>query len=52
MSKESLKAIKNLLITKYENKEDLEKDLIILKELIQIDNNSYSIQKEKVLTIF
>ena len=39
MSKESLKAIRNLLTTKYTNKEDLEKDLIILKEVIQIDNN-------------
>ena len=53
MSKESLKAIRNLLTTKYTNKEDLEKDLIILKEVIQIDNNKYfTSQKGKVLSIF
>ena len=53
MSKESLKAMRNLLITKYTNKEDLEKDLIILKEMIQIDNNKYfTSQREKVLSIF
>lgn len=53
MSKENLKALRNLLTTKYTNKEDLEKDLIILKEIIQIDNNKYfTPQKEKVLSIF
>ena len=53
MSKESLKALRNLLTTQYTNKEDLEKDLIILKEIIQIDNNKYfTPQKEKVLSIF
>lgn len=50
--KEILQAYKNLITTNYKNKEDLEKDLIILKEIILIEKNQYFVDRQKVLTLF
>ena len=52
MSKELKRIIKQLENNHYDNKEDLIKDLIILKETILIDNNKYYQDKPKVKSIY